>query len=590
MNRTQSARVLPGFLAALFLTTLLPIVGAVPEIRPSSQSELLATANDYLLVNCATGTPDNSATITLTAPDLSEISVTYSTTGNCGSPANIEAFPTPPCLDNNLGGASGSRWFVIGLDGIINDTSGSIPIGSFEVTGSLIGHPVDGTWKIQSVIQFETPGDPDVCGRVGGKTFELVHGGESGLCYFNWHLAPTVLSEYSCRPDNPTPPTYGNPNDFRFFRDDSQDPSTGQTGPLAVTTNSTASCPILLFVSGAFAQAVNNTTLQPPSNIWSWFAWVDGPQTTTDLRTVLGAQELSKVNHGLAINGTSNRTTTYNNAAGTSYQFFANNSYGEAQGAVLYAPPLQCVQPDVPSTSNLEHDNNAFEVSASQAQCRGDRVDFTATMQDNPSGLQEHLTEIFIIDALTNDTVLTFNTSTMYRTGPSTIAHSHFNSTTLLPGPYVLVGIADYTGIGAVDYIDSEAFNVPSGDCFTTGDLATIINSIDDININVNTSINETVLGDLVEATGMQFGGMDTNSSWTVLLFAIVFAIGIYRGWWMIAGTGLIATIGSYFLFRGIAWPLDFAGHLLLVLLAAALESIAARWRLNTQRNDKLSG
>ena len=96
---------------------------------------------------------------------------------------------------------------------------------------------------------------------------------------------------------------------------------------------------------------------------------------------------------------------------------------------------------------------------------------------------------------------------------------------------------------------------------------------------------------DIIEATSMQFGGLDSNASWTIILYAAVFILGLWRGWWFLAGTGLVGILGVVVTETGNDWPLSFAGNLLLILLGFVISTLTeTRMKLRQARGDTEEG
>lgn len=245
---------------------------------------------------------------------------------------------------------------------------------------------------------------------------------------------------------------------------------------------------------------VSGAWLNGQGTLSSQFIFRDGNFLgTTDLRTIPLYANTTEENEGTVSNGTDSKSISYNNAVGTSYQFRVRNSTTEALGTVQWIPNGLCATiPQFNTAADVEHDPGALSVSASQAQCSGDPITWNLVMQDNPSGLQEHLVELFIFDAnqggfnLPPDPVEVayYNTTTMHRTGPASEAHAHFVADGLPTGNYVAFAFANYTGIGAVDYIDAWAFNVPRGPCTDTPtDLSPVLLAVSSSTTLLNNSI-----------------------------------------------------------------------------------------------------
>lgn len=432
--------------ASLLMGAILTIpepVTAAPQVLPVSSSAYAVQATDYIVFR----TSCSGNTAFLTAPDGNTLEIIC---------AVSEA--------QQVGNFS--------LSGQQNGGG-----GIYQANGNLVGAAGDGTWTLS------LRGTDCFYANltVGGKSFlwdvsPFNPGGASQL--WNWRnqtANTTDRSEYGgC--NTPTDPPVGaieDPNNAVFFQDDS---GPVQSPLSAFTLHATVSCGTNGLNN---TMTVNGAWVGGNGTLFSRYAHRAGDfRGTTDLRSVLGTATTGAENEGNTASGTdADAGVPYNTAAGTSYQFIVNTTgQGEALGVVAYAEPNQCAVGAFDPASNTEHSRDAMVVTVSQSQCQGDASTFTVIMQDNPTGLQEHVLNLYVLDAnqgglnLPPDPreVLFFNTSTMRRTATSDEAHAHYIAAVLPTGNYVAYAYVDYSGVGAVDYVAAEAFSVPRGTCEDT--------------------------------------------------------------------------------------------------------------------------
>lgn len=219
-----------------------------------------------------------------------------------------------------------------------------------------------------------------------------------------------------------------------------------------------------------------------------------------------------------------------------------------------------------------QHNEHELSVTASQAQCLGDEVVVHVDMDDQPGGVSEHLLELYVIDeAQSMMTVpfvtLYYDTTTMKRTGPSTTGHSHYIAFTVPAGDYVAYAIGDFTGVGSVDYVDGEAFNVPANTCFGAEGILGAINEHDS---NMDEQHDHQDLfhgGNGTGAFDVQFLTLDPLESWTLLFFLLVMFMGLWNGWAPLAAAALLSFPMVFFPQDG-TYPISFPGAILLIVIS----------------------
>lgn len=612
----------------LFALFIMPVVSAAPTILPTSSSLYAVQATDYYEFPPNTGIGVPAAyplSWTLTAPDGSTMSF------------NRNPLTSPGTLTQ--------RW---SLDGTI--ISGES--GLWSATGSLVGAPGDGTWQIsvgagnyQFADAVAAPNSPSPTLSVNARG---IHFGVHGACpanqdqYWNyrsttastiWNEPSTVPSaniQTNCAIDTPNESAQEDPDNAVFFSTGSE--YTAYTLHATVTCGASAALHTMT-VNGAWIGASGATN--------SFWASRDGNQVgITDLRSIAGTTTTANEAEGSTGSGTDTQVLPYNSAAGTSYQFFVSTSaQGEAFGVVAYAASGQCNATDPPAGSN-EHNAHALVVTASQAQCNGDATTFAITMQDNPSGLQEHLTSLFILDSNQGTlgsppnpiSVATYTTPDMHRTDLSTSAHTHYIHDVFPPGNYVAYVIADYTGVGAVNYIAAEAFSVPFGTCIwqepdlsgvyqslallegnlteilgildeqgaeQTELLNLIVNLIETLDIVFDCSSNCTITANLttleqilneinehrngsLELNAMSFNGLGFDGFSFMLLFIAMFLWAGYTRQLLIMILAATAIVVGFI----DAFPVGQTYFLLLALLAAAIIAIRQSWAENRAESE----
>lgn len=459
------------------LVGVVPTVTAAPQVLPVADSLMDVGATDSF--DFERGIMLSVGTVwQITAPD--------------GQFATITRGAQAPTTTTN------QKW---GLDG--TQLAGEVGLWSWE--GNLTGHPADGTWTIalRPSPTYDSSGADGNTLTIQGKTIRFGAYAQTAATQvqtWNWRSTSGTWTESSTVPvitgiDTINEAPDEDPNNAVFFQDA---PGGGTESPFtAHTLGYTAPSNCNNFANST----VSGAWLGASGTVFSQFIYRDGNFLgTTDLRTVPLYSTTTEENEGAVSNGTDSKSISYNNAVGTSYQFKVRNATSVALGSVQWIPNGLCSNPPEFNTgADVEHDPNALSVSASQAQCAGDPITWALIMQDNPTGLQEHLVELFIFDAnqggfnLPPDPVEVayYNTTTMHRTGPASEAHSHFVADDLPTGNYVAFAFANYTGIGATDYVDSWAFSVPRGPCTDTPtDLSPVLLAVSSSTTLLNSSIN----------------------------------------------------------------------------------------------------
>lgn len=536
------------------LVALLPVVNAEPQVLPLSTATVFVSVTDTISFGGGLVSAQYiGAEISVTAPDGESI-VFRKGSVTAESPITWSLFGIP----NSQNG-----WQV--------------------VRGNLSGSPVSGTWTMT----FSGPGfaaggsyfdnggnSPGPTLRVGGKA---IHFGVQGAApqtttqFWNWHITPnaTTWNEPStitvcslpCAADTLNEAPDEDPNFAIYYQSPPGTPETpapftavtgGYTAPMncAGFANTT--------VTGIWFNGVNNISTR-------FFSRAGNFLGTNDLRSIPDYISTTPIAQGNVSNGTTNASIAYNNVVGTSYQFMANNSTTEALGSVQWVPNGACTNslPQFDVNTTLDYNNNVLHATASQAQCREDPVVLSVMMQDTPAGLQEHVLHVYVFDSgaggfnLPPDPieVAYFNTTTMHRTGPASQAHSHYVEFVFAPGGYEMFALVDYTGVGAQDYADSFAFNVPVGTCIDIAD-SNVINTLVLTTLFLNTSITDTnnsLNNFLEDKFGPQGEPVNiTTDFWPIIIAAIVLCIGAMP---QRKNFAVIAFSGLMFVFGGIAVP-----------------------------------
>ncbi len=434
-------------LLATALLLLAPLASSAPSIQdPSTATVFVTSADTFTFANGQTVQGNSVGTTwTLTAPGGQTMQFTRTSTA---------ASNTPP---------------VFRLDGSL--ISGQ---NHWTATGSLIGAPADGTWQIQlqPTIYVSSDSNGQLAGRpgptltVGGK---FIHWGAMTAApvtwtqYWNWHSGASwnepsnVPTECTapCTADTPNEASQEDPNNALLFRTIS-----GTSTPSAATGNSAVTCPSTVMLNGAWVRGGTQT-----GNTFVRFAVIPGNVPgDSDLRDNPTVTFTTLIDAGAGASGTRADAVTYNNAAGNTYQFMARAGASglEQLGQPVFVAPMQCTITGA-NIINLLHDENEFQIAASQAQCNGDPTSFELTLFALGAGSGLGTMKVVIYNATT--AVLEVQKTEMITVG--TFPTQVFMFAKLLPpGPYVAIATADITGgVGINDYYDAVPFNVPLGNC-----------------------------------------------------------------------------------------------------------------------------
>lgn len=428
------------FVVLLTVALLVPVGWAAPVILPTSSSLVSVDSADTFAITCFTF--GSLVSYSFTGPGGQTLTVQQSAVCPAGSNAN----PVPPCV--SVGTSSTARWSVFRFDGA--QVSGD---AVWTVQGDLTGTPLDGTWQVRLVVGTA------VCMALEGKQYQsTIQTTLSPICFYNWrHAGATYTSANSCA----VPTTIQeNPNEATFFSDQApQDPD-----PDPFATLATVTCPSSLLMRGDWIRGASQV-----GNTFVRFVVVEGLETTDgDLRDNLGAEFTALVDDGALSAGQQTETVAYNNAVGNSFQLLARaGATGQEQVSnVFLVPAGQCgITP--PSLLGFSYDPDEFHITVSQAQCRDDKVAFSINV-----GVTQtlNMVTVFIRDTETNVVALQVTTPQMFHVPSSGSTGIYFFNRTLGPGPWVATARGDFGGLGAVDFFDSQAFNVPEGSCLTPGD------------------------------------------------------------------------------------------------------------------------
>lgn len=637
----QLRSILAAALILCGLITVTPAASAAPTVLPSTSSTYAITSTDTFQFSLGYGVVPG---VTLTgqswhlfAPDGSSMSFTRTDTQ---APSSSPA--------------------IFSLDG--SAVSGNTQV--YTVQGSLLGHPGDGTWHIV----YSGPNSVGVCTAqsvcptlsVGGKGLRFgpsfssgdvqdpsVNGpnfwidGENQLWNQRNTAPSTTWSEPSTIPNcfapcvdpiNEAPDE--DPNNAVFFNDVSP-PTVSPFTAYTLNYGAVAGCPT------TSTSTVNGAWLGATGTAFSQFIYRDGNFLgTTDLRSVIGYATTTEENEGATAAGTDDKSIPYNNAAGTSYQFKVRDSTGEALGVVQWIPSGLCTA-TIPSILNLIHDENEFQISASQAQCSEDAISFEITLFALGAGSGSGAINVGLYGAQTGAPRIDIVKAQMFSTGtfPSQV---YSFERVMPPGAYVAIATADVTGgIGINDYFDAVAFNVPREACGDlTTDLSPVLLAIESSRLNLTSyldhvdaqlhaldanltatrgdildainNLNVTIVGNVtgnfsidnatltsiyqeilehrngtLELNAMSFDGLNFDGSFLVLLWLIALLWCLRHGKLLAAtaatvGIGMVLVPGPEY----IGWVGVLLFTIALWLEAIGMEKVYAKWWLrvkNTQ-------
>lgn len=385
---------------------------------------------------------------------------------------------------------TGDDYQIRRLDGSVIYGGGGLT--TWTSTGNLIGTPADGTWRIEIIpiggyhsdaranggadsIQLKIGGKGINFGTSAANTFTL-------LQYWNWRITPAgkewnepstalQLTDTLSPINQATIDKQCDGSDLRNVVVDSECPSdfyffkttAASTVPLGTTAQATIACPATATLNGVWKRGASQV-----GNTFTQFISVPGAVAPIvgDLSSNPLATTSTLVDSGAGASGSVSTTITYNNAAGATYQLIVQaGSTGTRQVSnPVYLEPRQCVF-TIPSIIALSHDEDSWQVSASQAQCNGDPVSIEITAYLLGAGSGINAASLTIYDAQTGIPRLQIPTSAMHGEGgfPNFV---YSISVLLPPGPWVAIATADLTGgIGVKDFFDATSFNVPQGTC-----------------------------------------------------------------------------------------------------------------------------
>ena len=318
----------------------------------------------------------------------------------------------------------------------------------------------------------------------------------------------TPFTTYSFQAFGERPTVWTKPGNVLVFTTQASPPNP-DPDPQAFTTQSSITCPTTAIINGVWIRGATQT-----GNTFGAFYHRQGLPIPldNDLRDDLGTTSTGYVDKGSGAQGTHSATIAYNNVVGNSYQLVVKAGTGgtEQLGAIVYVSPGQC---DVAEpTSPTNRDADAFTMEVSHAQCNGDLVEFMVVRDGNQATNDMDVT---ILDGLTNLAVLTIDDSEMWPSTPPNLFW-HFNRS-FSAGPYLALAIIDISSVLTPDLYDAVPFNVPGSSCFTTTDLNSIINNID--------NITQECVGCVFEGNFLQGTELGETSVENILLLLIFFLI-----------------------------------------------------------------
>lgn len=85
----------------------------------------------------------------------------------------------------------------------------------------------------------------------------------------------------------------------------------------------------------------------------------------------------------------------------------------------------------------------------------------------------------------------------------------------------------------------------------------------------------------------MQFGGLETNASWTILFWGALMVWALFQRWVLSAGVALIGILDTFFQESGLDLPIEFLTLLLLFVLSLWVQSLINGWRLKNNKKDE---
>lgn len=601
----------------LLLSTLavVPIVGAAPVVLPTSDSAYAIDAafptND--LISTRPFVPQQRH-FTVTGPDGQTIENTHESL----------------TMQTRCG---------------VTATWGTTILNSLAGVPTLHGHPGDGTFTITAIA---AQGAMQVCITVGGKDAIMCFPVQ-GTQVWNWRSSGATfvddnvdLGSAGCTTTTEVLTAEDDPNNAVFFQD------TPASDPSAFSQPATVTCPNATTLNGVWARGSLQTL-----NTFATFYHVQGTVPgDNDLRDNLGVASTGYVDKGSGVQGTHSATIPYNNAAGNSYQLAAKNGTAGAEqlGAVLFVAPMQCTITS-PSFIGFLFDPDELQVIASQAQCNGDQTSFvvnvgvTQTLNDLDVIIRNTMTNDII---LTID-----DSEMFQQPGGSGNQVLYFNRTlppgtfvAIARGDFAGLGALDFFTGGPFNvplgtctdtpYDDSElrAFivartNQTNG--YVNSTSAAIIATVDfnqlqtEVQVNqvhshIDSHFNQTwamitdfegnitaILNDLcsgggcnftvdnepviqaLEAQQMRFLDLDTQTSWTFLLFLALLIWCWYQRWLFVAIASVIGILDAFM----VPHVLGFKGTALVLVAGVVLQILVDMrdaWREKKEQEEASGG
>lgn len=549
--------------------TLTPLATAAPEVRNTSLATVFVDGDvDYFQFAPNSGIPGTIWTIT--SPSGEQLVLTHATQMTDPSPCRVTLsgvdVPTyNPCIDPTSG-------------------TGGTGVNKWNKAGDLDGTPADGTWTID--VQFTVAGNwdshPTAANRPGPTLFisgKGIHFGanvaiaESVHQTWNWHMtsAGTTWNEPSTNPDvgvlgedtsNEAPDE--DPDDARFFS------SAGGGGTFSAFTlghNAPTNC------NGAATAAHNGAWINGEGITTSQWIYRDGDFTgTADLRLVSGSVLTTPELEGDPADngGTDTEAIPYNNVAGSSRQFIASTpTQGERLGTVVFVPAALC--PVTPPTQNVLF-THVRVLEVSQAQCDDDEVSFTIDV-DLSTAVTFGDIDLAIYDAITGTLLANFDDAQMLNTQAGQI---WYFSEVFPTGSYMAEAVVDTNGVGSFEAFDSQAFNVPRGNCIDTeGDDSPLFTLIALLAADLAAERENTTehRNGTLEVMAMSFGTIGFDGFLLLLFWAAVWFFGALNRYYLITATatgGLMDTLIP-------ALPLGFVEWVVFTFLAFTLYWWAGR-------------
>lgn len=538
-------------LSSLGLLSLTDNAEAAPTVVATSTSTYTFSAADFVAVEDHLYSAENPGSdVQVVGPRGDRFEAVHTTASTAPAPSS----PALNCggltlLDAgvfHIGTASSLRWTAI---------------------SPLVVQPGDGTWTV-SLHSVSGSGER-ICLHVNGKELGMSVAAStepSPQCFWNEHTAPSIVTQSQTTTSPNIVAECSDSNNFKFFSDQlGTDPD-----PQAFTEQGTVACgpPPVLTMNGIWIRGATQA-----GNTFARFVSIQtfAAAGDTDLRDNPGAVYTTLTDSGAGATGTVTGTTFYNDASGNSYQLLvrAGATGVEQLGNVARSPLNQCALTGAVIALTDVHDEDALDLTASQAQCAGDPISFSYDLN-----LANALTTI----ASVNLYIYKGSDGTLVLVLPQSLEFSNGNKVgwwqTVLPaGAYTAI-IRLVTG-GAVNLgtlYDSAAFSVPAGTCGNTIiDVLTITNNVQNLlnstTHNINNNSNTTA-----ESAKMNFSGLTSAQSWTLLFWLVVMLWGMKKGWPWIWGTSILG-IPTAFL---TTYPLSFVGGVMLLVISWSIQYLTS--------------